>query len=249
MIKVLVIGESCLDIFQYGKADRISPEAPVAVFCPTTKTENPGMAGNVKQNLVALGIDVELHTNLNWREITKTRLVEYKNNHMFLRVDTGDDNYGRSDLKSVDFKKYDSVIISDYNKGFLTEAEIKYITISHPLTFLDTKKSVGNWCKNASFIKINNYEFQKAKGNLSKEVMQRIIITLGPDGASHNGRIYSVPKVEIRDLAGAGDSFISALCVKYTQTRDIDEAIKFANKCATAVVQHKGVVAVAPATI
>lgn len=243
-MKVLVIGESCLDVFQYGKCERLSPELPVPVFVPTTRTENPGMAGNVKNNLIALGADVHVHTNANWQSITKTRLVEHKNNHMFIRIDEHDGEYGRSDLKTIDFNLYDAVIISDYNKGFLTEAEIKFIAISHPLTFLDTKKPVGNWCKNISYIKINNSEFQKAKGNLTKDVINRLIITLGPDGAQHCGKIYPVPKVETRDVAGAGDTFISALCVKMIDTKKIEEAIKFANTCATRVVQKRGVTTV-----
>ena len=54
-------------------------------------------------------------------------------------------------------------------------------------------------------------------------------------------KIYSVEKVEIKDLCGAGDTFIAALCVNYLNSRNIDEAIEFANKCATQVVQKKGV--------
>ena len=35
MSSILVIGDSCTDIFVYGKTDRICPEAPVPVFNPT----------------------------------------------------------------------------------------------------------------------------------------------------------------------------------------------------------------------
>ena len=57
----------------------------------------------------------------------------------------------------------------------------------------------------------------------------------------HQGKIYPVPKVEIKDVAGAGDSFIAGLVVKYIETSDIISAIEFANVCATQVVQKKGV--------
>jgi sugar/nucleoside kinase (ribokinase family) len=50
-----------------------------------------------------------------------------------------------------------------------------------------------------------------------------------------------VPKVEIRDVSGAGDSFIAGLVVKYIEKKDIIDAIKFSNCCATQVVQKKGV--------
>ena len=31
-MKILVIGESCVDIYQYGDSVRLCPEAPVPVF-------------------------------------------------------------------------------------------------------------------------------------------------------------------------------------------------------------------------
>ena len=69
----------------------------------------------------------------------------------------------------------------------------------------------------------------------------KMIITLGPAGAKHLDKIYPVPKVEIKDTSGAGDTFIAALTVKYAETKDIEQAIGYANDMATAVVQKKGV--------
>ena len=43
-MSILVIGESCLDVFMYGECKRLCPEAPVPVFNPTHKVENGGMA-------------------------------------------------------------------------------------------------------------------------------------------------------------------------------------------------------------
>ena len=56
-MKILVIGESCRDVFHYGKCDRLAPEAPAPVFNPLKTVENGGMAKNVYKNLLALGID------------------------------------------------------------------------------------------------------------------------------------------------------------------------------------------------
>jgi bifunctional ADP-heptose synthase (sugar kinase/adenylyltransferase) len=33
-MKILVIGDSCEDIFRYGKVNRLAPEAPVPVINP-----------------------------------------------------------------------------------------------------------------------------------------------------------------------------------------------------------------------
>jgi D-beta-D-heptose 7-phosphate kinase/D-beta-D-heptose 1-phosphate adenosyltransferase len=55
-------------------------------------------------------------------------------------------------------------------------------------------------------------------------------------------KFYSTEKVEVYDLSGAGDTFQAALVSKYLETKNIEEAIKFANHCACQAVQKKGVV-------
>ena len=45
-------------------------------------------------------------------------------------------------------------------------------------------------------------------------------------------------------MTGAGDSFLAGLVVKYLTTKNIEKSIKFANECATQVVQRKGVVTI-----
>jgi sugar/nucleoside kinase (ribokinase family) len=47
--------------------------------------------------------------------------------------------------------------------------------------------------------------------------------------------------VEVKDVSGAGDTFISGLCYYYLKTKSIEESINFANECATKVVQKRGV--------
>ncbi len=51
MSKILVIGDSCIDIFKYGEVNRLAPEAPIPIIVPETEKSNPGMAGNVVENL------------------------------------------------------------------------------------------------------------------------------------------------------------------------------------------------------
>ena len=62
-MRILVVGDSCLDTFIYGDIDRIAPEAPVPVIKPKYKKDNPGMAANVVANLKSLGAEVDLITN------------------------------------------------------------------------------------------------------------------------------------------------------------------------------------------
>ena len=240
-MRVLVVGEACRDIFNYGVCNRLCPEAPVPVFNSIRTIENGGMAVNVQQNLLSLGVDAQLLTNKNWKDITKTRFIDHRANHMFMRLDCNDQQYGRAKVKRIEYDKYDAVIISDYNKGFLLEEDVKFIAANHKLVFLDTKKLLGNWCNDVKFIKINNYEYEKTVHKLSARIKKKLIITLGAEGAKYNDIIYPVPQVEIKDVSGAGDTFIAALAVKYVETKDIAESIACANECATKVVQKRGV--------
>ena len=59
-LKVLVLGDFMLDEYIWGRVERISPEAPVAVVDVERETRTLGGAGNVANNLVALGARVEV---------------------------------------------------------------------------------------------------------------------------------------------------------------------------------------------
>ena len=64
-MNVLVIGDSCKDIFIYGEISRLSAEAPVPVFNPLRETSNDGMSKNVVNNIEALETHVYSITNKN----------------------------------------------------------------------------------------------------------------------------------------------------------------------------------------
>jgi bifunctional ADP-heptose synthase (sugar kinase/adenylyltransferase) len=158
-MKILVIGDSCTDVFVYGRVERLSPEAPVPVLIPLREKKNPGMAGNVAANLEVLGAEVDLITNK--LEIKKTRYVDESYNYMILRVDSGDECERIQNLP-IDFSMYDAIIISDYCKGFLEPEDIIEICkIASCPIFLDSKRKLGSWCDKVSFIKINNFEYNK----------------------------------------------------------------------------------------
>jgi rfaE bifunctional protein kinase chain/domain len=56
--KILVAGDLMLDAYTFGKAKRISPEAPVAVVQVQSQEHRPGGSGNVILNLVSMGAHV-----------------------------------------------------------------------------------------------------------------------------------------------------------------------------------------------
>lgn len=241
MKKILIIGESCRDIFVYCHAERLAPDLPVPVLRVIEETSNPGMAGNVQRNIKAIYPRSTLVTNPKWKKVTKTRYVHRNTNHSFIRIDT-EPIVERIKLKGVPLKNHDIVVISDYNKGFLTEEDIADICRRHPCVLIDTKKKLGPWAEKAKFIKINNYEYERSKGALTPRIREKLIVTHGESGAEHKKKHYPVGrKVEVKDLTGAGDSFFAGLVVRYAETGNIEEAIRFANECASQVVAQKGV--------
>lgn len=241
MNKVLIIGENCIDVFVYGYSKRKSPEGDGMVFTPTKEVYADGMAYNTANNIVAMGLDVDIITNT--EEITKRRYLDNESNYLFLRVDEND-SVKRYDMNTLpDLSPYSAVLISDYDKGFLTEDDIKFIAEQHSLVIVDTKKKLGEWCKDISFIKINRTEYLNnvdVINNISW-LEEKLLITLDKDGTVHRGIQYPADEVEVVDICGAGDTFIAGFTKEYIQTQNVETSILFANKAATSVIQHKGV--------
>jgi len=251
-MKILVIGDSCEDVFIYGDIERIAPEAPVPVLVPVEKKSNPGMAGNVVANLKALGATVDLITNK--ESIRKIRYVDERYNQMVLRVDENDEcmpidfNEDWQNCINTDFDlEYDAIVVSDYDKGFLTLYDIAHIGKKAKCpTFLDTKKELGSWCKGMDYIKINHLEYQKNSKQLSEypNLHKQLIVTKGKHGCEYQGRMYATTDVPVKDVSGAGDTFLAGLVYEYINTNNIDKAIQFAQECTTIVVQKQGVATV-----
>jgi len=240
-MNILVIGDSCTDVFRYGKVTRIAPEAPVPIIIPEKEKSNPGMAGNVVANLKALGVNVEFLTNKT--EIRKVRYVCSKYNHLLLRVDEND-TCERINIIPFKTGTFDAVIISDYCKGFLKEEDIEIISKSFECpVFLDTKKILGKWAHNIDFIKINYHEYERNKEILENDpiLKDKTIVTRGKYGCDYKGKNYPTIDVPVKDVSGAGDTFLSGLVTEYAKTKNINRAIKFAQECTTIVIQKSGV--------
>ena len=246
-MKITVIGELGRDVFVYGETNRLSPEAPVPVFNPLYTEENPGMAGNVVENLKTMDDSISINFIHQHELITKTRFVDEKSNHMFLRVDEGEGNISPLELNDtyVDMiKESDGVIISDYNKGFLNEKVLREIAYHSHFIIMDTKKQVSpTTISNFNFIKLNEGEYKKLKHSFDiSEYINKLLITLGSRGASYIEKIYPSPDPkETIDVSGAGDTFTSAFTVKYLETKNVEQSIVFANEMASIVVSKRGV--------
>lgn len=229
--KVLLIGDSCIDEYVYGICTRLNPEAPVPVMDYTRTELKPGMAANVFENLKAFKLDVRFITND--EKILKTRYVDDKYNHQILRVDRHEI---LSPLEYADESGlYDAIVISDYNKGFISQEKLyEIVEKAECPVFVDTKKRrVPN--KENCFIKVNEPEFKELI-----DPPENVITTLGDEGARFKGKIYPSDKVTVFDVVGAGDTFLAALTYFYLLKGSIEQAIPFANKASSIAVQHTG---------
>lgn len=156
-MRVLVAGDTILDVYSHGTVERISPEAPVPVFDHSHDNLALGGACNVASNIRSLfrdrrleidffgfySIDIahmlsEFHINcigVPAEVLKKKRIVA--NNHQLLRIDNfknyKDDNLSavlRHKWEQIKFENYDIVVLSDYDKYTLTEKEFNYLADS-----------------------------------------------------------------------------------------------------------------------
>lgn len=232
--KVLLIGDDCTDIYQYGTVDRLSPEAPVPVFKLHDKEILPGMAGNVKRNLEVLGIEVHyLHGDTS----TKTRIIDTNSKQHIVRID--DDRISESlTIETALPPIYDAIVISDYNKGTVSYELIEELReeFTGPI-FIDTKKTQLHRMEGC-IVKINSIEYLKLETYIDD-----LIVTYGREGVVYQNEIWPAVKVPVSDVTGAGDTFLSAFVYSYLNTSDVRESIPFAIKASSVTVQHVGVYA------
>ena len=102
---------------------------------------------------------------------------------------------------------------------------------------------MDNYCHKITF-KINEKEYNNKlhkKYLEGAKISEKLIVTLGSRGSKHNGRIIPTEAVQVRDVSGAGDTYLAGLAVYFCKTKDIFASMKFANKCARSVVSQPGV--------
>jgi bifunctional ADP-heptose synthase (sugar kinase/adenylyltransferase) len=177
----------------------------------------------------------------------KVRYVDTNSNQMIMRLDENDVCGRIENLRDMSFSDYDAIVISDYNKGFLHVDDIQYICEKYEDVFIDTKKEIDDWIMNVKYIKINSIEYNNNVKYIKRNdnwLKDKLIVTRGKYGCEFNGNIFDVENVPIKDVSGAGDTFLSALVVEYIKSQDIIKSIRFAQKCTTMVVQKQGVTTV-----
>jgi D-beta-D-heptose 7-phosphate kinase/D-beta-D-heptose 1-phosphate adenosyltransferase len=234
-LKILVIGDPMIDVYQWGHVDRISPEAPVPVFVKDCWEQRRGGADNVLANLLALGVDaIGDYPSTKW--IQKHRFmvghqqifrVDYEFDY---RVDKlrGDEFY-----KEWDGRVWNAIVISDYAKGYCSEARCQQAIASGLPVIVDPKGK--DWSKyfGCAVICPNQLEVNGHEGF-------NVIEKLGAKGLRHNGVTYASTARHVYDVTGAGDTVTAVIAACVAKGIDLPTACKLANLAAGFVVGEVG---------
>ena len=233
--KILLIGDSCIDQYHYGECKRLNPESASPLLAYNNTETNEGMCLNVFNNIKSFknNIHVELKTNKD--KSIKHRYVDLRNNAQLLRVDY-DVVSNPLNINEITIENYDTVAISDYDKGYISHDLLFSITQNNtvPIFIYSKKNLLPN--KNC-YLKINEKEYDNL---VDKNEHSNIIITLGSKGAKYLDKLYTTKFINNPNVIGAGDTFFAALVVRYTETKNIEDSIAFANKASSISVKNKG---------
>ena len=238
--KILVVGDACVDQYIFGLCTRLNPESAAPLLSQTHTETKMGMALNVAANISALNAFCDVLVPE--QKSIKTRYIDQRTGQQLLRVDQDSIVVPLSleELQSKDLEQYSVIVVSDYNKGYISDELLRYLDQLDITVFVDTKKTDLAQYQNLIF-KLNNKERNQLQSH-----PDNLIVTLGERGAEYCGKIYSTPTVRVNDVCGAGDMFLSAVAVKYLESHSIVDSIRYANRAAGIAVQHTGVYVLTP---
>ena len=159
-----------------------------------------------------------------------------------------------------------AVILSDYGKGGLTHIAdmIRMARTAGKPVLVDPKGDDYSRYRGATLITPNRSEFRavaggwRTEGELTRKAndlmrrlrIQALLITRSEEGMTlyRPGVRLHVPAQarEVYDVSGAGDTVIATLGVMLAQGRDLEDAVRLANRAAGIVVGKFGTAVVSP---
>jgi len=299
--KILVFGDIILDQYLRGYVDRISPEAPVPVIAEKSRDFVLGGAGNVARNISALGgqatlvgivgsdqegeevaylckragIKTELIEDKSRPTTLKTRIIS--NRHQLARVDREDVSKISSQLEKKliniirSLSDQDMIIISDYNKGILTDGIISALAdrFLRKNIIADVKPVNAHLCRKflavtpnlketleMTGIKVDNSNMaSKAAQLVGKKLLTTVVLTRGEQGITvfdyKKHKTYHLPAhaLNVFDVTGAGDTVVAVLGLMLAANSDLVLAARVANFAAGIVVGLEGTSVVSPSDL
>jgi D-beta-D-heptose 7-phosphate kinase/D-beta-D-heptose 1-phosphate adenosyltransferase len=289
-MKILIIGDVMIDVYYDSIVSRNAPEADIPIYNVIDNNYILGGASNIAVNLFNLEKNIELISIIgndnygnkikqlldkkaipnylfidqNRKTTQKNRII--KNNKIEVRYDIEDTNDISNDLEEKILKyitnqeNIDAIILSDYDKGMLTEylsqKIIKFANDNNIYTFVDPK--IKNYLKYRdcflfkpnlieAMIICNNNETKNIKDIIdsikNKLVCKNILLTCGKDGMylnnidnhiTHNKYITPI------DVTGAGDIVLALFSYIFMKEKDLLLAANISNYIAGKSVTQIG---------
>src|SRR3989344_5395404 len=253
--RVLVIGDIMLDKHLHGEVSSLSPLG--------AKVYVGGIVGNdeAQRKLFEIFENNNIDTSciLKSNKPTTQKIRGMSRQHLF-RIDYEDtQNIDEQEEEKLLFmiknkiRDIDAILLSDYNKGTLTE---NLITNIIKLATADCKPKNFSFYKDLDLLKPNEKEaFEMAKVSdieeagkiISENLNSHVIITRGNEGMSIFER-NKIPKhiparaKQVYDVSGAGDTVLATLTLSLLVGNSLEESAKLANEAASIVVSKPGVV-------
>ena len=246
-------------------------------ICGTIGDDEAGR--DLTRELEKSGLDVAALVACAGRPTTlKTRIVASRQQIVRIdREETGapdeaTDSKMKSQLAAL-LDHCDAFCLSDYDKGLArSHAWREALALARARQIIVTggpKPANLNAFAGADLISLNEKEAREAAGfaldsmeNVERagaELLERaqvkaLAITRGGAGVAlfergASPRHFAAHRVEVFDVAGAGDTFLAGATYALAAGADLSQSVEFGNLAAACSVKHVGVVAVAPAEI
>jgi rfaE bifunctional protein kinase chain/domain len=278
---ITVIGDLILDKYDYC-SNRQNPESSAPCYTVEYTEYKPGGAGNVAANLSTLGSECKLVGvigNDPNSQLLDNILSEFKINHnlildnnrntivkeRILSVTDGRYHY-RKDIEKkiyIDSQHVNEILemcigsklilVSDYNKGTISEELMKGLASLQIPIFVDPKPNHKDFYKNVYLIKPNVPEIREMTGisddiqaarTLRDQLRTNVMLTRSEKGIFFAGleEEFEFPTVskKVFDVTGAGDTVVAAFTHFFLKGYSLKECATLANKAASIAIQYPG---------
>jgi D-glycero-beta-D-manno-heptose-7-phosphate kinase len=275
--KVLVTGDVMVDSYTYVTSSRSAQESENPVWDEVSSEVRPGGAANVAHALSAIGGDdfdvylagiVGVGFNLTIKRMSRVNMDlcvagETMVKERYVHADSRrhlfrSDNFVRFSPENVKFfemmswnvldREFDAVVISDYDKGTITEGLAGRLS-SHPLCVVDSKRLDLRAFSGAKILKVNEEEYSAQVSNGIYPCVERLfencVVTRGSKSTelrqcerqrSTDTRYvvhtesFPVRRSPVVDVTGCGDVHTASMVVSMLRDGgDVRAAVCFAN--------------------
>jgi D-beta-D-heptose 7-phosphate kinase / D-beta-D-heptose 1-phosphate adenosyltransferase len=240
--QVMILGDPMLDYYHFGHVDRLSPEAPVPVFIEDKLDLRDGGAGNVLQNLHALGCWVRPWFPPAPHSMKHRYLVGAQ---QLLRIDRDRDHSTQEGTPHPSLEGLKAMVISDYAKGWCTKERCQMaiqaaIALGIPVV-VDPKGDDWSKYEGATVICPNEREllahYDSWHGHILHKRGSKGVALILPDRSEVQ---FAARARHVFDVTGAGDTVVAVLAAALAVRCELTTAAQLANLAAGIVVGEVG---------